>query len=196
MQGTLLKRKCGYKWMRIGHADARFSTVILLAAVVVMICLVYWAYRELAKTEWPLVKLLAIYSVAAILYVNLGVWLHEQLHCLPYRGTVPKTRTRILFERKFLLALSGHYRVTGAVNYRIQRRALLAPLVLSVTLAVGGGLGSFVLPGWWLPLLLTVAVASLLDMIHDFYMVSKIRPIGEKGKYWDSGRELDVVWKE
>jgi len=27
-------------------------------------------------------------------------------------------------------------------------------------------------------------------MTHDFYMVLKIRPIGEKGKYWDTGREL------
>jgi hypothetical protein len=196
MQGTSLKRKWGYKWMRIGYADARFSTAITLAAVAGMISLAYWAYRELADTGWPLVKLLAIYFIAAILYLNLGVWLHEQLHCLPYRGGGPQPRTHIFFERKFILALSGHYRVTGAANYRIQRRALLAPLALGMTLSVGGALGSFVLPGWWLPVLLTIAVASLWDMTHDFYMVLKIRPIGEKGKYWDTGRELDVVWKE
>jgi hypothetical protein len=39
-------------------------------------------------------------------------------------------------------------------------------------------------------------VAGVLDMIHDFYWYSQIRFIGEKGKYWDNGRELEVVWKE
>jgi len=61
MQGTLLKRKWGYKWMRIGCTDARFSIAITLAAVAGMISLAYWAYRELASTGWPLVKLLSIY---------------------------------------------------------------------------------------------------------------------------------------
>ena len=98
--------------------------------------------------------------------------------------------------RKYILMLSGYYRVIGAINYRVMRRALLAPLILSVSLLVIGYLGSYVLPGWWLPLLITLAVVGLIDMTHDFYMYLQIRFIGEKGKYWDTGKELEVAWKE
>jgi len=196
VQGTLRKQKCGYQWMRVGHAAARFTIVIMLVSLAAMIVLALWVYREIPETEWHLIYFLAVYFVAALVYANLGVWLHEQLHCLAFRGTVHEKRTHIVYERKYLLALSGHYRVTGAIDYRILVRALLDPLILVVSLLVVGWLGSFMLPGWWLPLLVTMAVAGVLDMTHDFYWVSQIRLIGEKGKYWDTGRELEVVWKE
>jgi hypothetical protein len=70
------------------------------------------------------------------------------------------------------------------------------PLVLSAGLAVVGLAGDLMLPGWWTPVLLTMATAGVIDMTHDLYMVSQIRGIGEKGKYWDTGRELEAVWKE
>ena len=59
-----------------------------------------------------------------------------------------------------------------------------------------GWLGSYILPGWWLPLLATLAVISAWDMVHDVYWLLQIRGIGAKGKYWDNGHELYVVWKE
>jgi hypothetical protein len=195
MQGTMQKQKCGYNWMRIGYADSRFTTVILLVSLSVMIYLSTWVYREIPNTKWQWVLLLIIYLAAAILYTNLGVWAHEQLHCLAFRGTTPKHRTQIVFGRKYGLFLNGHYRVRGAIEYQVMRRALLAPLILSVGLSVVGWLGSFVLPGWWLPMLLTLAMAGVIDMTHDFYMVVRIRVIGDKGKYWDNGKELEVVWK-
>jgi hypothetical protein len=196
MHGTLQKQKCGYKWMRIGYADAKFSTAILMVAISVMIFLAILAFREMPITEWRLVNFLSIYFVAAIIYTNIGVWLHEQLHCLAFCGTTPENRTHIYFSRKYILFLNGHYRVKGAIDYRINRRALLAPFVLSVGLAVVGFLGNLILPDWWLPILLTMAVAGMIDMTHDFYMYSQIRVIGEKGKYWDTGKYLEVVWKE
>jgi len=195
MQGTLQKQKCGYKWMRIGYADAGFSNVIKFVSLSALIILAIWVYMEMPDTEWHFVNFLGIYLVAAILYINVGVWLHEQLHCLAFLGTVHEKQTHITYERKYMLALSGHYRVKGAISYRILSRALLAPLLLSVSLLVIGWLGSLILPGWWLPLLLSIVVASLLDMVHDFYMYSQIRFIGKEGKYWDTGRELEVVWK-
>ena len=51
------------------------------------------------------------------------------------------------------------------------------------------------LPGWWFPIMATMAVVVVLDMVHDFYWLSQIRSIGEKGKYRDNGLELEVVWK-
>jgi hypothetical protein len=196
MQGTLQKQKCGYKWMRIGYATAGFSNVMIFISVSVLVILAIWVYKEIPDTEWHLVNFLVVYLVAGVLYMNVGVWLHEQLHCLAFWGTTPENRTHINFSRKYFLFLSGYYRVRGAINYRIMRRALLAPLLLSASLLVVGWLGSLILPGWWLPLLLSMLVASLLDMIHDFYMYSQIRLIGKKGKYWDTGRVLEVVWKE
>ena len=196
MQGTLQKRKCGYQWMRIGYATAGFSNVMKFVSLSVLVILAIWVYREIPATEWHLVNFLVVYLVAGILYMNVGVWLHEQLHCLAFSGTGHEKRTHITYERKFILALSGHYRVRGAINYRIMKRALLAPLLLSISLLAIGWLGSLILPGWWLPLLLSMLVASLLDMIHDFYMYSQIRLISKKGRYWDTGRELEVVWKE
>ena len=86
--------------------------------------------------------------------------------------------------------------VIGPINYRINRRALLAPFGLSIGLAVVGLLGNLILPNWWLPVLLTMAMAGIIDMTHDFYMYSKIRVIGEKGRYWDTGKYIEVVWKE
>ena len=196
MQGTFQKEKCGYKWMRIGHADTKFSTVLFTVSLSIIIFLAIWVYRELPNTKWCLVHFLAVYLVAAILYGNLGVWFHEQLHCLAFRGTVHENQAQIIFERKYVLALSGHYRVRGGISYRIMKRTLLAPINLSIGLLIIGWLGSLILPGWWFPILLTMAVASVMDMVHDFYMYSQIRLIGEKGKYWDKGHEIEVVWKD
>jgi hypothetical protein len=92
--------------------------------------------------------------------------------------------------------LNGHYTVKGPITYRTNQRALLAPLTLPIGLSAIGLMGNLFLPGWWLPVLLTMGVAGLIDMIHDFYMYSKIRVIGEKGKYWGTGKYLEVVWKE
>jgi hypothetical protein len=194
MRGTLHKQKCGHHWMRIGYADSRFSTVFILLSSSLIVCFTYWVFRAIPKTEWLSVHFLAIYFIATILYMNFGVWLHEQLHCLAYRSDSRRTRTQIIYKRKFIMFLSGHYQVTGATSYRIQRLALLAPLIMSISLVIVGWLGSFFLPGWWLPISLTMAIVSLMDMIHDLYMFSKIRAIGEKGKYWDRGRVLEVVW--
>lgn len=140
--------------------------------------------------------LLFVYFIAAIIYTNLGVWLHEQLHCLAFRGTTPERRTHINFSRKYILFLNGHCRVKGAIDYRTNRRALLAPFVLSVALAAIGFFGNLILSGWWFPILLSMAVTGLIDMTHDFYMYSQIRVVGEKGKYWDTGKYMEVVWKE
>jgi hypothetical protein len=195
MQGTLRKQKCGYRWMRIGFASTRFTLALMLVSLSAVITLALWVYREIPSTAWRLVYFLGLYFAAALVYANLGVWLHEQLHCLAFRGTVHEKRTRIRYTRKYLLVLSGHYRLSGALDYRLMQRALLGPLILVVSLAVVGWLGSFILPGWWLPILLTLAVAGVLDMTHDLYWVAQISLIGEKGKYWDFGRQLDVVWK-
>jgi hypothetical protein len=115
---------------------------------------------------------------------------------LAFRGTRPERRAHIVYERKYILTLSGHYRVSGAIDYRTMSRALLGPLILVAGLLAIGWLGSFRLPGWWFPLLATLAVAGVLDMTHDLYMYWQIRPIGERGRYWDRGRVLEVVSKE
>jgi hypothetical protein len=196
MQGTMKKQKCGYTWMRIGYADTKFSTAILIVSLSAIVFLAIWAFGELPNTKWRWGNFFVIYFTAAIMYTNFGVWLHEKLHCLAYRGTKPKNRTLIKFNRKSILFLNGYYRVKGPINYRTNRRALLAPIVLSIGLAVVGFIGNLILPKWWLPVLLSTAVAGMIDMTHDFYMYSIIRVIGEKGKYWDTGKYMEVVWKE
>jgi hypothetical protein len=182
--------------MRIGYADRRFSSVFLLVTLSIVFLLAIGVYRELPATGWRLGYFLAVYLVAGLLYANLGVWFHEQLHCLAFRGTTHQSQTRITFQRKYILGLSGYYQVRGGISYRIMKRVLLAPILLSLSLAIIGWAGSLILPGWWFPLLLSIAVLGILDMIHDFYMVSRIRSIGEKGKYWDRGPVIEVVWKE
>ena len=184
MQGTLQKQKCGYQWMRIGYADTKFSTTILITAISVMFLLAIWAYREMPDTRWRWGNFTAIYLIATLLYMNIGVWLHEQLHCLAFRGTNTTNRTQINFSRKYILFLNGHYIVKGSINYRTNKRALLAPFALPIGLSVIGLIGSLFLPGWWLPVLLTLGVAGIIDMIHDLFMYTKIRVIGKKGKYW------------
>ena len=182
--------------MRIGYADTKFSAVILIASLSTIMFLAIWAFRELPNTKWRWGNFLAIYFIATIIYTNFGVWLHEHLHCLAYRNAKPENRTLITFNRKNILFLNGYYRVKGSIIYQINRRALLAPFILSIGLAVVGFIGNLILPNWWLPVLLTMAVAGIIDMTHDFYMYSKIRVIGEKGRYWDTGKYMEVVWKE
>lgn len=182
--------------MRIGYADTKFSTAILIVSLSAIIFLAIWAFGELPNTKWRWGNFLVIYFIAAIMYTNFGVWFHEQLHCLAHRDTKPENRTLIKFNRKNILFLNGYYKVKGSINYRINRRALLAPFVLSIGLAVVGLIGNLILPDWWLPVLLSMAVAGMIDMTHDFYMYSIIRAIGEKGKYWDTGKYMEVVWKE
>lgn len=196
MQGTVQRQRSGYKWMRIGYANTKFSMAILLDSLCIMILLAIWAFREMPETKWRLGNFLLVYFIAALIYTNLGVWLHEQLHCLALRGNPPEHRTHINFSRKYILFLNGHYRVKGAIDYCTNRRALLAPFVLSVALVAIGFFGNLILPGWWFPILLSMAVAGLIDMTHDFYMYSQIRVVGKKGKYWDTGKYMEVVWKE
>jgi hypothetical protein len=76
------------------------------------------------------------------------------------------------------------------------RRALLTPSLLSLSLIVIGFLIKPLAPGWCLPILLTLAMSVIIDMTHDLFMYSKIRSIGDKGKYWDLGHYLEVVWQE
>jgi hypothetical protein len=182
--------------MRVGYADTKFALMILIGSSFIMVLLAVWAFQEMPNTEGRLVNFLAICLLAALIYANVGVWLHEQLHCLAFRGAIPKRRTQTSFSRKYILFLDGHYRVVGAIDYRTHVRALLAPFSLSVGLAAVGILGSVILPGWWLPVLLAMAVAAMMDMTHDFHMCLQIRAIGTRGRYWDSGRHMDVVWKE
>ena len=196
MQGTLQRQRSGYKWMRIGYADTKFSFAILIGSLSIIILLAIWAFREIPDIEGRLVHFLVIYFFATIIYTNIGVWLHEQLHCLAFRGTIPENRIHINFSRKYILFLNGYYRVKGAIDYRTNKRALLAPFSLSIGLVAVGVLGDFILPGWWLPVLLTMAVAGIIDMTHDFYMYLQIRVVGKKGKYWDTGKYMEVVWKE
>ena len=172
-----------------------FSTAIMLVSFSAMICLAFRVYNQLPKTELRLVYFFALYLVAAALYINIGVWIHEQLHCLAFQGPNYEKRVQIVYKRKYILILNGHYRVIGAIDYQVMRRALLGPLILVAGFLVVGWLGSFILPGWWFPILGTLAVASALDMTHDFYWLSQIRRIGRKGKYWDNGHEMEVVWK-
>lgn len=196
MQGVVHKRKCGYEWMRVGQADAWFKLEATLVLLAMLIYLALWVYRELPDTRWQLPYFVGLYLGGALVYINLGVWVHEQLHCLPFRGTIHEGRKRIFYIRKYWLVLSGYYRVTGPLSYRILRRALLGPLWLTACLLALGLVGSLVLAGWWLPLMLTFAVVSVADMLHDVYWVVQTGRIGEHGKYWDNGRELEVVWKE
>ena len=138
MQGTLRKQKNGDNWMRIGFADAKFKYPIILVTLFAIVYLSFWVYRAIPTTEWRLVYFLVIYLVAAILYLNFGVWAHEQLHCFALKGTALEKRTHIIFERKFFLALQGHYRVRGQIDYWTLRRALLNPMIIMVGFLIAG----------------------------------------------------------
>lgn len=196
MQGTLRKRIYGYHWMRVGSAKTRFATVVMLISLSAVVCLAFRVYTRLPETGLRPIYFVALYIVAAVLYLNLGVWVHEQLHGMPYRRMKREKRLQIVYQRTYVLALHGYCRMYGAIGYQVLRRSLLGPLGLVIGWLIVGWLGSFILPGWWFPLLATLAVVSALDMVHDFYWLLQVREIGEKGKYWDTGRELEVVWKE
>ncbi len=196
MEGTLQEQKSGYRWMRIGFLPSRAANIVKLAFLIAALGLAVWSYLELPNSDWRWANLVGLYLVAALAYINAGVWLHEQLHCLGLPSDVRAGRTHITYERKHLLILGGYYSVKGPLTFQSASHALLGPLWFSLGLLVIGCVGSLILPGWWLPLLLSLVIVSLFDMIHDLYMYSQIRRIGDKGKYWDRGKVLEVVWKD
>ncbi len=195
MQGTLQRQRGGYVWMRVGFATARAAGVMKGLCILAIIALAMWFYLELPATAWRWVVFGAIYGAAGLIYLNLGVWLHEQLHCLGFKGTRHARNVQIVYERRNLLVLGGYYSLRGGMNYQAASRALLGPLVMSVSLLLLGCLGSLVLPGWWMPLMLSLVTVSLLDMLHDLYMYWHIRRIGGNGKFWDRGHFMETVWK-
>lgn len=196
MQGILLKQKNGYNHLQVGYADKRFLVVMIPLPLSVLLFLAVRIYREIPATEWRLLHFLTLYTVASLLYLNAGVWLHEQLHCLAFRNSQYAKRIQIVYERKCLLVLRGYYRVGGVMDYRIMRRALLGPALLVIGLLAIGWLGSWMLPGWWFAIMASMAMAAVLDMSHDIYMLLQIWPVGDKGKYWDRGHHMEVVWKQ
>lgn len=196
MQGRLLKQKNGYYHLKIGYADRRFLFLTIPVLLLIIGFLAVCVYREIPATKWRLVHFLAIYAVAALLYLNIGVWLHEQLHCLAFRNSKYVNRVQFIYERKCTLILRGHYRVSGAIDYHTMQRALLGPALLVVGLLVIGWVGSLVMPGWWFATMASLAVVAVMDMIHDIYMYLQIRLIGAKGIYWDKGHHLKVTWKK
>jgi hypothetical protein len=196
MQGTIQEKHGSFTLTRIGFADSRFALAFMIPCAVLLL---YLAFRVgvgiSASPARPLV-FISLYLAAFLVYYNLGVWIHEKLHCLAFRGTVQEDQAKITYVRKFGVILTGYYRVTGAMTYPIMRKALLGPSVLVPGMLAIGLLGSIFLPAWWLPLLTSMAVLALMDMLHDLYMLKQIRLIGERGKYWDTGKYLEVLWKE
>ncbi len=197
MQGTKQQHRLGYDWMRVGFATSRFKAAALAVFVAIVLALAFWMYITLPEGDWRwrVAHFAGLYLAAALVYVNFGVWVHEQLHCLPYRGRAYRGRTQIHYVRKYLVTLHGWYRVTGPIGYRMLRRALLGPMILVVGWVALAWLANLLLPAWSVPLLLTLAAMSLMDMVHDLYWLAQVRSIGELGKYWDNGHELEVVWK-
>ena len=182
--------------IRIGKADRKTIITFYAIAIPLLILLAYWIFRSIASSSEKWWQMLLIYFLAALFYVNAGVWVHEQLHCLGFRGSANQANTSITYERKFGLLLTGYYSVEGEIEYAVLRRALLMPLWLACGFTLLGLLGTFILPAWWLPAMLTLALVSLFDMIHDVYMVSEMRKIGTKGIYRDHGHYLEVRLKE
>ena len=185
-----------HKLIRIGGADQEVTRIFLAVAVPLLLLLAVWIYREISPSAWRPVIFVAIYAGALLFYGNAGVWMHEQLHVLGFMRTVNEKNTQIFYSRKFILGLKGHYSVTGDIAYRVMQRALLMPLALAAGFVMVGLVGSLILPGWWLPISLSLAVLSIFDMIHDIYMVSQIRRIGDKGIYRDKGHYLEVTIKD
>ncbi len=190
------KQRAGYHWARIGFATREFERPVRLAAWFALMILAIWLYLELPDITWRLIAVPVVYGLAALLYLNLGVWLHEQLHCLAFRFSGRIKQTHIVYERRNPLVLTGHYAVQGSLDYPLASRALLGPLILSVSLLLVAIAGWLFLQSWWVPLVVSLFVVSLLDMMHDLYMVARIRPIGDRGRYWDRGKFLDVVWRD
>jgi hypothetical protein len=184
------------KKIHIGKADKKTIVIFYTIAIPILFLLSIWIFQSISPSNWKFIKFLLIYILAALFYVNIGVWIHEQLHCLGFRGTPNETNTSITYERKFVLLLTGYYSVEGVIKYDVLQRALLMPLWLVVGFVLLGLLGVFILPAWWLPAMLTLALVSLFDMIHDVYMVSQMRKIGKKGVYKDHGHYLEVILKE
>jgi hypothetical protein len=195
-KGIVEEEMEGNKLIRIGGADRKVTRIFIYVAVPLLLLLAVWVFREISPSPWRPLIFLAIYVGAMLFYGNGGVWLHEQLHMLGFRGTVNEQNTEIFYNRKFLLGLKGHYSVTGDIAYSVMQRALLMPLVLAASFVVVGLVGRLFLPGWWLPILLSLAILSVFDMIHDIYMVSKIRKIGDRGTYQDKGHYLEVTIKD
>lgn len=196
MQGIQIEQKNRYNYMRVGYADKWFMIGFTPLPLLIIIILAIEVYNRIPATHWRLVQFLSIYNLVVLTYLNVGVWLHEQLHCLAFRNNQYSGRVQIFFERKCILFLNGYYRVSGVIDYRTMRRALLGPVLLVIGLLVIGGLGSLVLTGWWFAIMASLAMAALLDMTHDIYMLNKISFIGDRGKYWDKGHYLEVVWKQ
>jgi|GEM_PF-1218734 len=195
-KGIVEQKQEGHTVIRIGGADQKVTRIFLAVMVPLLLLLAVWVYREIPRSPWRVAVFACIYVGALLLYGNVGVWVHEQLHVLGFRGTVNEKNAQIFYARKFVLGLKGHYSVTGDIAYRVMQRALLMPLVLAVSFVGIGLVGSFFLPGWWLPIVLSLAVWSVFDMIHDLYMVSQIRRIGERGTYQDKGHYLEVRVRE
>jgi hypothetical protein len=196
MQGVERKMRNGYCWMRIGLAEKKFRNSVMTIAIIAIIYFAYWLFQTMPNNSWRLSTVLFLYAVTGITYMNLGVWIHEQLH---YRGLLQlekRNQAKIVYIRKYILMLSGYYSVIGHLNYPMMKEALLGPIYISLFSTAAGVLGNFFLPRWWLPLLLTIAIYGIVDMTTDLYWYERIRRIGEKGKYWDKGRELHVVWKQ
>ncbi len=195
MQGVLQQRRGEYQWMRIGFATTRWANAVKLALALTLVLLAIWLYLELPASAWRWAVFLGIYLVTALVYLNAGVWLHEQLHCLGCSGSIPAGRSSITYVRTHLLILGGYYKVRGGMSYQAASRALLGPLMMTGALLLIAFVGSLLLPGWWMPWVLSLVIVSLIDMLHDFYMYSQIRPIGGKARYWDRGKVLEAVWK-
>lgn len=196
MQGIEIKARNGYCWMRIGAAEKRFRNSVMIISVIFIILLAFWLYQVTPDNSWRLSTLLFIYGVSGLSYINLGVWIHEQLHFIGLSRLEKRNQAKIVYIRKNILMLSGYYSVIGHINYQMMKQALLGPIYITLVSTMIGLIGNIFLPRWWLPLMLTIAIYGIIDMTTDLYWYKSIRIVGEKGKYWDMGRELHVVWKQ
>ena len=196
MPDTTIIRRNDYCRTIIRNANNGFNLLLLTFLILCLIIFIIMLYHSISESNWRIGIIIILFIAITLTYLNVGVWLHEQLHYWGLRNLDKNHKAKIVYCRRNILILSGYYRVIGCLDYNRIVQSLLGPIYIPLATIIIGVIGNILLPAWWLPVMMIISIFGLYDMKTDLFWYFQIRNINTKGKYWDKGKELHVVWKE
>lgn len=185
-KGDRLKERGPFRRLRIGEPRTLYSVVLIALLIAPMVVDI-----SVAGYSTNAFELLWLSAAATAIYI--GVIVHEIMHALPYWGFREKAK---IFIYPKVIFIGGYLSVQGAIPYQKLQESLWMPMWMGAALGILTAVSYLMGNPWTTQFLLMVSLLSLSAGGSDVYWSWRIHKFGSAAKYYDRGRNLDIVWKE
>jgi hypothetical protein len=186
-KGELLKKRGDFRRLRIGEPGILYMiiwNVICVGPLILDMFLVSMFSDKNFDLIWLAVPLAQLY---------VGSLFHELMHGIPYWDERERITISLFWKWLFI---GGHLSARGAIQYEKYQKSLWLPIAPGIAMGIFA-LASLPIANPWVTQFFFFASLIIIAAGGvDIYWSCRIRKLGNKAKYYDHGRSLDIVWKE